>query len=93
MSYELLHTSRPPAELCAVQLQGDRQMGIGGAVLYSVAYMAIFVVAKLGTFLMPLLRQVGSAFLDGAALYGASVGGGQWFHDTVSSDSPPLKSR
>ena len=65
-------------------------MGIGGAVLYSLAFMAVRTVRR-GSALGALsLRWLGRALLDGAALYGASVAGVQLFPDPLSG---PLQQR
>jgi hypothetical protein len=66
-------------------------MGIGGAVFYSLAYMAVRGLGACGALLVRLLRWGGLAFLDGAAVYGASRGDGQWFHDPLWSSLPRLK--
>jgi hypothetical protein len=59
-------------------------MGIGGAVLYSLAFMAVRSVWRGGALAARSLRWLGRAFLDGAALYGASVAGVQLFPDPLS---------
>lgn len=66
-------------------------MGIGGAVLYSVAYMAVRGLVGLVALAARVFRWLGRAFLDGAALHGASLGGGQWFHDPLWSNVPQVK--
>jgi hypothetical protein len=64
-------------------------MGIGGAVLYSLTYMAVGGLGSVGALLLRLLRWVGRALLDGAALQGASMGNHQWFHDALFRNLPP----
>lgn len=59
-------------------------MGIGGAVSYSLAFMAVRALLRGGAFVARSLRRLGRAFLDGAALHGASVAGVQLFHDPLS---------
>ena len=56
-------------------------MGIGGAVLYSMAFMAVRGLWRVGVLAAQSLRWLGRAFLDGAALYGASFASVQLFHD------------
>jgi hypothetical protein len=50
-------------------------MGIGGAVLYSLAFMAVRALPRGGALAARSLRWLGRAFLDGAALHAASVAG------------------
>ena len=59
-------------------------MGIAGAVLYSLAFMAVRTVWRGAALGARSLRWLGRAFLDGAALHGASVAGVQLFPDPLS---------
>lgn len=68
-------------------------MSVGGAILYSLAYMAVRGLGSMGAALMRLLRWIGHAYLDGSALYGASLGGGQWFHDPLWRNLPAWRSQ
>jgi len=56
-------------------------MGIGGAALYSLAFMAIRALLRGGAFAVRSLRWLGREFLDGAAVHGASVAGIPLFPD------------
>ena len=56
-------------------------MGIGGAVLYSLAFMAVRALRRGGALTVRSLSWLGREFLDGAALYGAGVAGVQLFPD------------
>ena len=55
-------------------------MGIGGAVLYSVAFMAVRGLSRVGVLAAQSLRWLVRSFLEGAALHGASLASGQLFH-------------
>jgi hypothetical protein len=59
-------------------------MGIGGAVLYSLAFMGVRALPRGGALAARSLRWLGRAFLDGAALHAASVPGVQLFPDPLS---------
>jgi hypothetical protein len=59
-------------------------MGIGGAVLYSLAFMAVHALVRGVALAARSLRGPGRAFLDAAALHGASVAGVQLFPDPLS---------
>ena len=52
-------------------------MGIGGAVLYSLAYMAVCGLVNVGTLVTRSLRSAALALFDGGALHGASLTDGQ----------------
>lgn len=55
-------------------------MGIGGAVLYSVALIVFREMMYVGVLVMRLLHWTGRAFFDGSAQCGASLGNSQLFH-------------
>ena len=59
-------------------------MGIGGAVLYSLVFMAVHGLGRGCALAVRSLRALGRAFLDTAALRGASVVGVQLFADPRS---------
>ena len=52
-------------------------MGIGGAVLYSLAYMAVRGLGNVGTLVTRSLRLAALALFDGGALHGAGFTDGQ----------------
>ena len=56
-------------------------MGIGGAVLYSLVFMAVRALRHGGALAVRSLSWLGREFLDGAALHGAAVAGVQLFPD------------
>jgi hypothetical protein len=55
-------------------------MGIGGAVLYSVAFMAARGLSRVVMLAAQLLRWLARLLLEGAALHGASLASGQLFN-------------
>ena len=58
-------------------------MGIGGAVLYSLAFMGVRGLLRFGALAARWLHWLGRTFLDGAAQQRANLGGGQLFHDPL----------
>ena len=58
-------------------------MGIGGAVLYSLAYVAVRGLVSVGALVARSLRSAGHALFAGAASHRAILTDGQWFHDPL----------
>ena len=56
-------------------------MGLGGAMLYSLARTALRQLPALGALAARLLRGVWQAFLDGAVLHAASIYGMAYFQE------------